>query len=339
MKLSIIIPIYNTSQWLRRCLMSCVDQGLKADEYEIIAVNDGSTDDSLDELERLREELRSGDAAFSNLVIVNQENQGLSMARNAGLRVAQGEYVWWVDGDDFLQPRCAAKLVQRLDRERLDVLCFRLNLYTDGNPAKVEKFHISDHSHGRVLDGSTFLLKVNMPPAAWCAIYRRDFLQAKQLEFLPGVYHEDQEFTPRAYFFAERIALDRMVVYNYVQRPGSIMNSLIVKRSHDLLQICDRLWDFAQTHTAAGTPVRYVFINRISFLFSQALSNFCRCSVFEFPGSPEELPYYPLSINKLLSQKERYKYRLINASVPLYMKLYRKFNSPEPTKRPRLRTR
>lgn len=335
MKLSIIIPIYNIRQWLSRCFSSCLNQGLPMSDFEIIAVDDGSTDDSLSEVERLK--IEAGKEV--NWIIVHQENQGLSAARNAGLRVAHGEYVWWVDGDDFLELKCAEKLVAKMDREQLDVLCFGLNLYTDGEPPVVSKYPIPDETRGAVVDGPTFMLQVGMPPAAWAAIYRRDFLLQHQLVFMPGIFHEDQEFTPRAYFLAERIALEPIIVYNYVQREGSIMQTLNPKRGTDLLLICDRLWEFAHQHATPGTPIYNVLINRVSFLFSQSLSTLCRCGIFEFPRDIASLPYYPLSINKQMSSKERAKYRLINASVPLYMKLYRKFNSQHSNKKPRLRTR
>jgi glycosyltransferase involved in cell wall biosynthesis len=338
MRLSIIISVYNVRQWLARCVASCKNQGLNVDDYELVVVNDGSTDDSMAVIEAIRQEEAQSGTPSAQWVIVNQLNQGLSAARNAGLAAAHGEYVWWVDGDDFVGPNTVVPLLQRAVAEQLDVLCFDMNLYTEGEHPKVQRYAVPDETGGKVVDGTTFLLKVDMPPAAWAALYRRDFLLAHDLHFLTGALHEDQEFTPRAYFFAERIAYSNTPVYNYVQREVSIMNSLNPRKTDDILIICSRLWNFAQEHTEAGTPIRLFFLNRISFLFSQALSNLCRCGIFEFPGDCKALPYYPLSINKLLTQAQRYKYRLINASVPLYMNLYRKFNSKKPGRSRRLRT-
>lgn len=338
MKLSIIIAACNVGPWVARCLASCIRQGLASDDYEIIVVNDGSTDDTKTVVESFRTAATSSGAAL-HWQIIEQPNRGLSAARNAGLLAATGEYVWWIDGDDFVEPDRAARLVERAEREHLDVLCFGLDLYTDEKPPRRERLVIRDETRGAVVDGKTFMLQTDMTPAAWCALYRRDFLLAHNLRFLEGAYHEDQDFTPRAYFWAERIAYEDIVVYDYVQRPDSIMNTPNPKKSDDLLRICDRLWDFSLQHTPAGSPIRTVFVNRVSFLFSQALSNLCRCGIFEFPGDCKALPYYPLSLNKQLTQKERYKYRLINSSVPLYMKLYRKFNSQKVNPKRRLRTR
>ncbi|MBE6332429.1 MAG: glycosyltransferase [Bacteroidales bacterium] len=323
MRLSIILPVYNVSKWLGRCIASIRNQGLTADDYEIVAVNDGSTDDSMEVLAAFRAEEEKSGEPIAPWVIINQENKGLSAARNTGLKAAHGTYVWFVDTDDYLVPGCLKGLLEKAESLRLDALCFGLQLVHENGD--IQPYPIADRSEGRVLKGEEFMLKVDMPPAAWAALYRRGYLQSNNLKFAVGLLHEDQEFTPRAYFKARRIAFDPTVAYNYMQRDGSIMKSANPKKSYDMLEICQRLWDFAMENTQIESSIRYLFINRISFLFSQALSNFCRCGIDQFPGDEKKLPYYPLSINKYLSKKERYKYQLINIGVHLYLSLYSKF--------------
>ncbi len=329
MKLSMVVPMYNTSQWLERCLDSLTAQGLETSEYEIIVVNDGSTDNSVEVFNDYKDKHPE-----MNLSLVSQANAGLSAARNAGTKKAQGDYVWWVDSDDFVETNVVAPLLERAVRDELDVHCFGLQLYYEHGNA--EPYKIGDASGGQVLAGSDFMLKVAMPPAAWAALYRRQFLIENSLEFMPGVLHEDQEFTMRAYFLAKRVAFTPVTVYNYFQREGSIMKSNTPKKTDDLVQICESLWNFLNAHTEEGTPIREFFYNRISFLFSQALSNLCRCGIHHFPGDPTKLPFYPLNINYSLSKKERYKYRLINVSVALYLSLYRKFSN-KPVQNPGLK--
>lgn len=323
MRLSIILPVYNVSKWLGRCIASIRNQGLMPEDYEIVVVNDGTPDDSMEVLEAFRSEEEKSGHQTAPWVVVEQENKGLSAARNAGLKAAHGAYVWFVDSDDYLVPGCLKKLLERAEKDRLDVLCFGLQLMNENGD--IVPYEIPDESNGQTLKGEEFMLKVGMPPAAWAALYRRGFLQAKNLQFYEGILHEDQEFTPRAYFLARRIAFDPIVAYNYVQREGSIMKSANPKKSTDLLIVCQRLWDFAMEHTQIESSIRYLFINRVSFLFSQVLANLCRCGIKEFPGNHHELPYYPLSINEHLTKKERYKYQLINSSVHLYLNLYMKF--------------
>lgn len=346
MRLSFIIPVYNVSKWLGRCLASIRNQGLSPDDYEIVIVNDGSTDDSMEVLEAFRKEEERSGVTTASWTIVNQENKGLSAARNTGMKAARGTYVWWIDSDDYLEACCAPRLLERAEKDRLDVLCFGLQLVYEspeegcGEIPPTEEYTISDATKGAVVKGERFMLQVGMPPAAWAAIYRRSFLEARDLKYMEGVLHEDQEFTPRAYFLARRIAFENLVVYNYVQRDGSIMKSNNPKKTTDLLKVCESLWNFAQENTQIESSIRYCFINRVSFLFSQALANLCRCGIKEFPGDYKSLPYYPLSINKHLGKKERYKFALINSSVPLYLSLYHKFvktNKPQKAKK-KLRT-
>lgn len=327
MRLSIIIPMYNVSKWIGRCIASVRNQGLTPDDYEIICVNDGSTDDTMAVLEAFMQREAESRIPVAPIVVVNQENQGLSAARNAGFKAAQGNYVWWVDSDDTLEACFAPRLLERAEKERLDVLCFGLNLLEEDG--RVERYPITDNTKGRTVRGEEFLLGCSMPAAAWCALYRRGFIERYRLRFLEGILHEDQEFTPRAYFLARRIAFEDVAVYNYYQRNGSIMKSRNPKKTDDLLVVCRSLWNFAMEHTQIESAIRYLFVNRISFLFSQSLSNLCRCGIFEFPGDYKSLPYYPLSINRYATKMERYKYRLINQSVPMYLKLYSKFAMPE----------
>lgn len=338
MKLSIIIPIYNVSKWLGRCLASVRNQGLAPEDYEIIIVNDASTDDSLDVVNSfLKEEEKSGVAVGSTVIINKPTHTGPGAGRNVGLKHAHGTFVWFIDGDDFLEPYVAGKLLHIIEEKRLDVLCFGLQLYDEN--AEITPYTISDHSEGKTCKGEMFLLKVDMPAAPWAAIYRRSFIDARGLKFKEGIVFEDQEFTMRAYFFAKRIAFENVVVYNYFQRAGSIMKSEDPKKTDDLLTVCMSLWNFAQEHTQIESSIRYCFVNRVSFLFSQALSNLCRCGIYEFPGDYKALPYYPLSINKYLGKKERYKFALINSSVPLYLSLYKKFVKTDKLVKPKKKLR
>uniref|UniRef100_UPI0030DB473E glycosyltransferase family 2 protein n=1 Tax=uncultured Imperialibacter sp. TaxID=1672639 RepID=UPI0030DB473E len=103
MKLSIIVPVYNVEEYLERCVRSLEDQDIPRSDYEIIVVNDGSPDNSKEVVERLQREL-------SNIILINQENQGVSMARNAGIDRASGEYLVVVDPDDYVAPNSFASI-------------------------------------------------------------------------------------------------------------------------------------------------------------------------------------------------------------------------------------
>lgn len=309
-KLSIIIPVYNVEAYVGRCIESCLKQDSSPSEYELLIVNDGSQDGSMDVVRQYAQ-------LHDNIRIVEQENAGLSAARNRGICEAIGEYVWFVDSDDFIENDVLGKLINDCYSQELDVLCFGLQLsYSNGSK---EPFIITDESKGDVLRGERFVSLVGMPPAAWCAIYRKKFLFDNNLDFLEGVIHEDQEFTPRAYYLAQRIKYLPLVTYNYFQREGSIMTSpeKRAKKAKDLLIICDSLYQFTKEHIEEGTPAYHTMIGKINFAFSQSLRNYTKgvSTIAEY----KEKTYYPLDISAEGEKRNRWKYRLINFSIPLYL--------------------
>lgn len=316
MKLSVVIPVYNVEQWIGRCLESVYGQNLNEKDFEVIVVDDGTKDNSIKIVEDFA-------VLETNIKIVHQENQGLSAARNTGLKHAMGDYVWFIDSDDCVEPDTVAALLEHAIEKKLDVLCFGINLmYDDG---RKEQYNIP--YVGGVMDGSSFLTKVGMPPAAWCALYRRQYMKDNKLSFMVGVLHEDQEFTPRAYYLANRIEYIPTIVYNYTQRDGSIMKSdkNAKKKAADLLIICDSLYDFVSTKVGRNEDAFVTMMYKISFAFSQSLKNYSNGA---FPLTKyKEKPYYPLKINKFLSKSDRIKFTIINFSLPLYLflcKLLRK---------------
>lgn len=314
LKLSIIIPVYNVEPYIANCLDSCLQQDIPIEEYEIIVVNDGSPDNSVGIVGNYMQR--------SPIIrLVNRDNGGLSAARNTGLKEAKGEYVWFIDSDDWIEPNVLKGLTERAYRDKLDVLCFNLQLaFADGH---IENFYISSEENGRVFNGCDFIYKVGMPPAAWAALYRRDFLEKNALCFYDGILHEDQEFTPRSYCLAERIAFVDQVVYNYNQREGGIMKSKQSERKcKDLLTVADSLYAFIQRQrNKLHKEAYWTLMNHVSFAFSQSLANY-RKGYFNL-SEYKQKPYYPLCINPLLSNKNKWKYRLINLSLSLYLKLYR----------------
>lgn len=317
-KLSIVIPVYNVEKWIERCLRSIYCQNINEEDFEIIVVDDGTEDKSIEIVE-------SFGSSKSNLKVVHQKNHGLSVARNTGLLNATGEYVWFIDSDDFIEPDKVAQLIEKAKGENLDVLAFELYItHETCDGFSKEKYVIPSRIDDRVVDGLEFITSVGMPPAAWCALYRRQFLIDNDLKFMPGILHEDQEFTPRAYCLAKRISFMNQYVYNYVQRDGSIMKSddKVAKKSRDLLAVCDSLYAFANRHLDKAHPAYQTILDKVAFAYSQSLKN-------NVNGAPtvqeyQQKPYYPLIISKKMNKKDIIKYRLINFSLSLYLFLIRR---------------
>ena len=220
MLISIIVPVYNVEKYLRKCVDSLLTQDLSHEEYEIILVNDGSTDQSV----TICDEYAAG---HTNLKVLHQQNGGLSAARNSGVAVAQGRYVQFVDSDDYLEPNVLKTLVEKMETDRLDVLRFNYRnvneQYEVIEPNKDPKRWV-DYS-SEVCDGLTFLNE-RLGPACYACQFmvRRELLT--DCRFKEGIYFEDTEWTPRMLIKAQRAASTDMMVYNYLFREGSITQSV-----------------------------------------------------------------------------------------------------------------
>ena len=225
MKLSIIVPVYNVIDYLAKCLDSLLAQDLPQNEYEIIVVNDGSTDNS-------REIAQEYADKYANITLINQENQGLSGARNTGIASARGEYVQFVDSDDYLEENVLGGLLKQIEEDRLDVLRFkyqnvRINAeceYEVFQPYKQSNFLFDDYS-SQPINGINFLNQ-RLGTACYAVMFliKRELLA--DCLFKRGIYFEDTEWTPRLLIKASRVASTDTIVYNYLMREGSITKAI-----------------------------------------------------------------------------------------------------------------
>lgn len=239
MKLSIIIPIYNVEQYVGRCLQSCLCQpDVSAEDYELVIVNDGTQDNSMAIVEEMTRDR-------AHVTIINQENQGLSMARNAGLKAAQGEYVWFVDSDDWIEEGCLKDIFDRLEETEVDALQLQYrNVYTDGTPSD-EHYSLIP---GKAI-GKAWFRWCRFHAAVPFMIYRRELLIENQLFFYPGIYHEDSEFKPKVVYLAQWCASYDKVAYNYFKgNPSSITAVLKLKNGVDLFTVMNSLYAFVEEH-------------------------------------------------------------------------------------------
>lgn len=309
MELSIIIPVYNVGRLLDKCLGSIYNKGLEDDAFEVIVVDDASPSFEIE-----KEIVGKYAKIHNNLVVLRHaKNKGLSASRNTGLSHAHGEYAWFVDSDDSINAVFVQSLLDNAISLCLDVLCFGFRMVEEDSMKCTDC--VIEGVEGRVFPGPEFLIDVPVQVMAWSAIFRRQFLIDNDLYFMEGILHEDQEFTPRAYSLANRILYMPLPVYNYLQRSGSIMKSINPKKIKDLITICRRLWDFSLKNTMENSELRFFFVNRISFLYSQSLRNMAICGFENY----SDLPFYPLSINRFLTLREKLQYTLINVNVKLYV--------------------
>lgn len=220
MLLSIIIPIYKVEKYVHGTLESIFDQEFDEHEFEVICVNDGTPDNSMNIVNEFA-------IKHNNLHIVNQENKGLSCARNAGLRIAKGDYVWFVDSDDKVSKNSILIIKKSIDDEGIDVLGFDiLKIDEKSGTESIEKIAIR-HSipYAKTLYGTFFWHKIQICPAQRF-LFRRKFLEENHLLFYPGIYYEDTELIVRVLCIAKKMKIINAPIYRYLVRSnGSIMSS------------------------------------------------------------------------------------------------------------------
>lgn len=233
LKLSIIVPVYNVSKYLAKCLDSLLFQDLEFCEYEIIVVNDGSTDNSEDIVKRYADK-------HSNIILIEQENQGLSGARNTGIKLAKGKYIQFVDSDDYLEPNVLRTLVDKMETDNLDVLRFNYQNVNENyevyEPYKEHKPYVDYRD--AVCDGLTFLTeRLGYACYAWQFVIKSSLLiNDDKYLFKRGIYFEDTEWTPRILTQAKRVTSTDLMVYNYLLRQGSITNSVSIEKKRKVLE-------------------------------------------------------------------------------------------------------
>jgi glycosyltransferase involved in cell wall biosynthesis len=234
---SLIIPVYNVEKYLSRCLESCLRQDLNDREYEIIVVNDGSCDDSLSILKEYTNK-------YQHIVLIDKPNGGLSSARNAGLKKARGELVWFIDSDDWIEDNCLRTICCLFEKNNIDMMAFNTYYATDNGYREQEvKRNIND---GEILNGMKLYNRGFIYPFTGVPfyIYKHSFLKKNNLYFVEGICFEDWLFTPIVYVYCERcLYLDRSLYYYYM-REGSITQSRpSVKKVLDVIKVAEGLFD------------------------------------------------------------------------------------------------
>lgn len=245
--------MYRVEKYIEKCITSCLSQEnvTLGDDYEIICVDDGSPDKSASIAE-------SFEKRYEGLRVVHQENQGLSGARNTGMSFAQGEYVWFVDSDDWIEPNCIHKLCSYL-KDDIDIVEIQFKYaYEDGTFASGE----SRCPIEGIKTGIEATLKGGVHIPAPFTIFRLAFLKDYKLCFVRGIYHEDVEFKVRALLFAKRVLSIPNICYNYLQRTtGSITSTFKLKNGTDLLFVLDSHYKLVQSYES---NVRRAVYSKIS---------------------------------------------------------------------------
>lgn len=219
-KLSIIVPVYGVEKYIDKCLNSLVKQSLK--EIEVIVVNDGTKDNSQKIIDKYVKKYPDKIKSYI------KENGGQGSARNYGLKKATGEYIGYVDSDDFVEKDMYKKLYNKAKENNYDiVVCGNYNVSEDYQNKNIDTF---------INNYNTDLEKIFFGKmAVWNKIYKRDILIKNKLEFKEKVWYEDLAFTLKAIMNSNTFAFIDEPLYDYLIREGSTMNNSNVQRNLEIL--------------------------------------------------------------------------------------------------------
>lgn len=256
-KISIIIPVYNVEQWLPECLDSCINQTLK--EIEIICVNDCSPDNSGKILERY--------AARDNRVriITHVVNKGLGAARNTGLAASHGEYIWFVDSDDYIALDACQFLYDTAKKNDVDILCFNMSNFIMSTDKEERKLHSIDRFtwiNNSVIhpDRDALVLQGNMLISACIYIARRRYVS--KFSFRENCFYEDTDYVPILFTCAESVLCIEYIAYYRRLRADSIMHtSLSQKKIEDKKAVVISLKKFIEIHKIPKEHFLYKFFS------------------------------------------------------------------------------
>lgn len=260
--ISFVIPAYNVSSYLPKCINSILD--LKSIEYEIIIVNDGSTDETesiaLDFVKK-----------YANIRLLNKSNGGVSTARNYGLKAAKGEWIWFVDADDWIETKNVQNYIsQVIQSNAFDIIFFGVNNTKDLNISSV---YMPTTKKKEFISLSDFYSNVRYRGEIWCYLFKRKILKDYSIYFTEGIkYGEDGEFTFKAMLHANNICVLPVVFYNQLNRPNSAMNTAFTSESlrNHFVILCNLL-EYINNFYCKN---KFIFIKGV---LSTQLKHYIRC--------------------------------------------------------------
>ena len=252
-KISVIVPVYNVEKWLNMCIDSILAQSYK--NLEIILVNDGSTDKSKDICD-------SYSKKDNRVRVLNIKNSGQSVARNIGLKEAKGDYILFIDSDDYISDKAIIeKFINILDSNNYDFIYTSYCRFEDGNEEKITEILPINLTNDEIKnkEGKDILVdllnKNSFHHAPYLKVCRKEFILNNKLFFREGYYHEDAEWTFKVFYYAKKIFIYDKSWYMRRMRENSTITSrnesAICKKLCDRLIIADDLIKFFEKENAS----------------------------------------------------------------------------------------
>jgi len=318
MIISLVLPVYNVEKYLGRCLNSCLDQDISIEDYEIIIVDDGSTDAS-------GQIGKKYEAKYENVKLVQQTNKGLSGARNTGLKHAKGEYVWFIDSDDWIESNVLAEITQKLKSlspDSMIVNFYKIDQLDKTSSSSNDNLAFSDT---KIYSGTEyFKQRAGDFLNSWRYISNTEFLRKHHLHFYEGIVHEDNEHTPKLLYYAKKVVTYNKPIYAHLIRSGSIMTTFNPKKIDSWFRIFESLKKF-RSQMPADSEFR-IYLNQ--YLLQQYSNYLTDRNQYDI-GNEDIVSLQhlkPLEKWPGMDFKFKLKYQLIDRYPVQYSKLIRAYN-------------
>lgn len=241
--------MYNVAMYVERCIRSLENQDIQGDEYELICINDGSPDNCREIIENLQLE-------FKNITLINQENQGVSMARNNGIEKASGKFILFIDPDDYVEANCFSRILNSTELHQAQASFLGFTILNTGGD--IRRSILMEEYKDTVFSGTEayFIARGDGrsdPDRIWAVLFETDFIKQNKLLYLADVpYLEDGELIARILCLAKRCIFDGHSFYWRTTRPGSATNSRLFsseKAIRGFTKAAVNLRDFRNTLT------------------------------------------------------------------------------------------
>lgn len=267
MKLSIIIPLYNCEEFITQCLESVLDNNISSDFYEVVVINDGSSDNGPTIVKSICNK-------FENLILLNQKNKGNGAARNKGVQIAKGEYLYFLDADDYMEKNSLELLLNELDSSDIDILGFgsRTSANKGCDVEQYNQFEFSNSS--TILNGINFIKKYNYKAEIWWYFVKKEHYEKCRIRFYDNKFVQDAFITTKLLLYAQKIKYLPFLAHRYRRHDNSITSKRtpmhISKHINDLQFSITKLNELIQEITDQGI-LRRLKARRESYFFFSLL--------------------------------------------------------------------
>ena len=291
---SVIIPVYNVKNYLEKCVESVIGQSYK--NLEIILVDDGSTDGS----GALCDNLAEND---HRIVVVHKQNGGLSDARNKGLDIAKGEYILFVDSDDYINPQLIERSLNSAKKHDADIVMFDYEAVEE-NSDKRELYSFNLPKNVTINPRENKMVYTTAP-CAWNKLYKAELFRNTGIRYPVGLHYEDLATSPRLFFYSSKVVyIDSPPLYYYLLREGSIMRNTDYTRNFtDRTRVLESLMAFFKENDAFNEykdELEFLVAEHGFFVPSKEI-------VYENPKSPYLLKFRDFALNCFPTlQKNKY---------------------------------